>query len=219
VLPRVIIHNSISIDGSLTSFEPNMELHYRIAGDYKPQAHLVGSNTVEAGVRLYERGVPPEDEKDFKKPERSESLPFWVIPDTKGMLKGLLHACRRFEFCRDVILLISETTPKEYVEHLRERDYAYHIVGKNRVNLADSLELLSAKYNVKKVLTDTGRILGNLLVEQNLVSELSLLVHPVIVGRKSYKIFGDIKKSPRLRLYRKEVFPKGYVWLAYRVHG
>ena len=219
MLPRVIIHNSISLDGSLTSFEPNMELHYRIAGDYKPQAHLVGSNTVEAGVRLYERGVPPEDEKDFKKPERSESLPFWVIPDTKGMLKGLLHTCRRFEFCRDVIVLVSETTPNEYLTHLKERNYVYHMVGKKHIDLEKSLALLSSKYKVKKVLTDTGRTLGNLLIEQSLVSELSLLVHPVIVGRKSYKIFGNIKKSPRLRLYRKEVFPKGYVWLAYKVHG
>lgn len=219
MLPRVIIHNSISLDGSLTGFEPNMELHYRIAGDYKPQAHFIGSNTVRAGARLYGNGVPPEEKSDLQRPERSKSLPYWVIPDTKGMLKGLLHTCRRFEFCRDVILLISETTPKEYVEHLRERDYAYHIVGKNHVNLADSLELLSAQYKVKKVLTDTGRILGNLLVEQSLVSELSLLVHPVIVGRKSYKIFCNVKKSPKLRLCGEEVFPKGYVWLAYKVHG
>jgi 2,5-diamino-6-(ribosylamino)-4(3H)-pyrimidinone 5'-phosphate reductase len=196
-----------------------MELHYRIAGDYKPQAHLVGSNTVEAGVRLYERGVPPEAEKDFKKPERSESLPFWVIPDTKGMLKGLLHTCRRFEFCRDVIVLVSETTPNEYLKHLKERNYVYHMVGKKHIDLEKSLALLSLQYKVKQVLTDTGRTLGNLLIEQSLVSELSLLVHPVIVGRKSYKIFGNIKKSPGLRLYRKEVFPKGYVWLAYKVHG
>jgi hypothetical protein len=46
VLPKVIIHNSVSLDGSLTDFEPNMGLHYQIAGNYPPDAHLIGSNTV-----------------------------------------------------------------------------------------------------------------------------------------------------------------------------
>jgi len=65
VLSKVIIHNSTSLDGSLTNFEPNMKLHYQLAGSYKPSAHLIGSNTIKVGVELYENGVPPEEEKDF----------------------------------------------------------------------------------------------------------------------------------------------------------
>ena len=53
VLPKVIVHNSVSLDGSLTNFMPDMGLHYQIAGDYKPDAHLIGSNTVKVGVELY----------------------------------------------------------------------------------------------------------------------------------------------------------------------
>ena len=53
MLPKVIIHNSVSLDGSLTDFEPNMALHYQIAGNYKPDAHLIGSNTVKVGTELY----------------------------------------------------------------------------------------------------------------------------------------------------------------------
>ncbi len=30
--PEIIIHNSISPDGSLVGFMPDMELHYKIAG-------------------------------------------------------------------------------------------------------------------------------------------------------------------------------------------
>jgi len=30
MLPKVIVHNSISLDGSLINFEPNMETHYQI---------------------------------------------------------------------------------------------------------------------------------------------------------------------------------------------
>lgn len=216
MLPKVVIHNSVSIDGSLTDFEPDMALHYQIAASYKPDVHLIGSNTVKIGTELYGESVPPEEKKDFEKPKRAESLPYWVIPDTKGTLEGLLHTCRRFEFCRDVILLVSEETPAEYIKHLEERNYDYHVVGKKHVDLEKALELLSAKYGVKKVLADTGRVLGNLLLNQGLASEISLLIHPVIVGNKSYNMFSNVSKAISLKLDKTEILDKGYVWLVYR---
>ncbi len=219
MLPKVIVHNSVSLDGSLTGFVPNMGLHYEIAGGYESKVRLIGSNTIVAGIELYGEGVPSEEETDFEKPERGESLPFWVIPDTRGKLKGLLHTCRRFEFCRDVVVLVSEATPEDYLEHLRERNYAFHVVGGDHVDLRESLLFLSSKYKVKRVLTDTGRILGNLLLQQGFVSELSLLVHPVIVGKESYNIFGDISKKIGLKLRKKEFFSGGYVWLVYRIRN
>src|SRR3990170_5486487 len=216
MLPKVIIHNSVSLDGSLTGFEPNMGLHYQIAGSYKPKVHLIGSNTAKVGVELF-GGVPPEEETDFEKPKRGKSLPYWAILDTKGILKGLLHACRRFEFCRDVVVLISETTPKEYVSYLEKRNYDYFVVGDEHVDLRQALELLSVKFKAKKVLTDTGRILGNLLLKQGLVDEVNLLVHPVIVGEKSYNVFDNISHDPKLKLLKQERLDKGLVWLVYRV--
>ena len=211
LLPKVIIHNSINLDGSLTGFEPNMGLHYQIAGDYKPGVHLIGSNTAKVGVELFGNGVPLEELSDFQKPKRDKSLLYWVIPDTKGILKGLLHACRRFEFCRDVVVLISETTPKEYVSYLEKRNYDYFVVGDEHVDLRQALELLSVKFKAKKVLTDTGRILGNLLLKQGLVDEVNLLVHPVIVGEKSYNVFDNISQNLKLKLRKQARLDKGLV--------
>jgi 2,5-diamino-6-(ribosylamino)-4(3H)-pyrimidinone 5'-phosphate reductase len=217
MLPKVFIHNSVSLDGSLTGFEPNMELHYQIAGDYKPDVHLIGSNTAKVGVELFGNGVPPEEKTDFEKPKRNKSLPYWVIPDTKGILKGLLHVSRRFEFCKDVIVLLSQATPRDYIGYLEERNYDYFVVGKEQVDLKKSLELLSAEFKAKKVLTDTGRILGNLLLEQSLVDEISLLLHPIIVGKTSYNIFSNLDKNLGLILRKQEFFDGGYVWLVYKV--
>lgn len=217
MLQKIIIHNSISIDGSLTNFKPNMDLHYQIAGNYKPDIHLIGSTTIKKGIELYGDGVPLEEKGDFKKPERDKNLPYWVIIDTHGGLKGLLHTCRRFEFCKDVIVLVSEKTPKTYLIHLKERNYDYHSVGKDHVNLKKSLELLSEKYKAKTILTDAGRILGNLLLNQGLASEISLLIHPVIVGNKSYNMFSDIHNNIKLKLSKKEILEKGCVWLVYKV--
>ncbi len=216
MLPKVVVHNSISIDGSLTNFEPNMKLHYQIAGSYKPNVHLIGSNTIKAGVEMYENGIPAEEQTDFAKPRRNKDLPLWAIPDSSGKLKGLLHTCRRFEFCRDVILLLSEITPRDYIEYLEERDYTYHVIGKEHVDLEKSLELLSSAYKAKRVLTDTGRIPGNLLIEKGFASKLSLLVHPVVVGKDSYNMFSNISERTSLTLSKREFFPGGYVWLVYK---
>ena len=191
-----------------------MDLHYKIAGKYKPDAHLIGSNTVKVGVELYGGPVPKEEKKDFVKPKRIMSLAYWVIPDTKGILENILHVCRRFEFCRDVILLVSNKTPTKYLNYLKEREYDYHIMGEDQVDLRRSLQLLSEKYGVKTVLADTGKILGNLLLNQGLVNEISLLIHPIIVGAKSYNIFGNAN-SRKLKLHRKEMLGNNYVWLAY----
>lgn len=209
----------MSLDGSIVDFIPNMELHYQIAANYHPEAHLIGSNTVKVGIELYSEGVPPEEAEDFEKPKRAESLPYWVIPDTKGALKGLLHTCRRFELCKDVIVLVSEETPKEYIEHLKERNYSYHVVGKKHVDLERALEILASEYGVKLVLADTGMILGNLLLNQGLASEISLLIHPIIVGDKSCNIFGNVSVTIALKLDKAEILNKGYLWMVYTVHN
>jgi len=217
MLPKVIIHNSVSLNGSITGFEPNMGLHYKIAGSYEPDVHLVGSNTVKIGVELYGGGVPKEEEKDFEKPERDRTLPYWVIPDTTGSLKGLLHACRRFEFCKDVVVLISENTPEDYVEYLTERGYQYYVGGKTHIDLKKSLEFLSSRFKASAILTDTGRILNSLLLEQGLASEISLLIHPVIVGSAAYTVFCTVNKNLGLKLVKKKSLGEGCVWLVYKV--
>lgn len=219
MLPKVIIHNSLSIDSSLTNFEPNMDLHYQIAGNYKPEAHLIGSNTAKIGVTLFCDGIPKEEKEDFQKPQRCNTLPYWVMIDTKGALKGILHIARRFEFSRDVIVLISEKTPKEYVQYLKERNYDYCIAGKDHVDLKTALEILAKDYAVKTVLTDTGRILNNLLLNEGLVSEISLLIHPLIVGKNAYPLFSEVNKTLNLTLQKKETFDNGFVWLVYKVNN
>ena len=214
---EIIIHNSVSIDGSLTGFMPDMAIHYKIAGDYKPDAHLIGSQTIIAGNEMFGEGIPEEVPADFEQPERSDSLPWWVIVDSGGRLKGMLHTCRRFEYCRDVIVLLSESTPVNYLEHLKDRNYHFITAGKEKVDLNMATDMLKEKFGVKRILTDTGRILGNILITAGMVNEISLLVHPVIVGEKCYSMFSDITKNPDLKLVKSEAYENGCVWNVYRL--
>ncbi len=215
MLPKVIVHNSISVDGSLINFEVNMQLHYKIAGGFNADMHLVGSNTAKIGIDLFLKEIPQETQDDFKKPNKNGIL--WAIPDTTGKMKGLLHVLRQSEYCLDAIVLISEKTSKEYIEYLKERNYDYYVVGKDKCNLKQSLELLNENYNAKTILTDTGSILSNLLIKDGLVSEISVLIHPEVVGKKAYNMFAYINENLKLKLTRKESFEKGYVWNLYRI--
>jgi len=215
--PEIILHNSISIDGSLTNFEPNMGLHYQIAAQFQPDVHLIGSNTIKKGIEIYGAGIPQEEPKDFNKQQRSKDLPYWVIIDSRGQLNGLLHICRRFEFCKDVLVLISQKTPSTYIKYLNERNYDYFIVGKEKVNLKEAFDLLSNKFQVKTILTDTGSILGNILLNNYYVSKISLLIHPIIVGINSYHIFNDVNKILRLTLIKEETFENEFIWILYKI--
>ncbi len=214
---EIIIHNSISIDGSLTGFMPDMDLHYKIAGDYKPDAHLIGADTVITGNDMFGQGIPDELPSDLIKPERPDYLPWWIIVDSGARLKGMLHTCRRFEYCRDVIVLVSGKTPDNYLDHLRERNYRFIKTGNDKVDLISALEKLRIEAGVTKILTDTGRVLGNILIDLGIVSEISLLIHPLAVGEKSYNMFGNLKKIKSFSLTKSEHFDNGCIWAVYKI--
>jgi len=215
---EIIIHNSVSLDGSLTGFMPDMGLHYKIAGDYKPDAHLIGADTIISGNEMFGEGIPEELPSDFKQPDRDKNLPLWIVVDSRGRLKGMLHTCRRFEFCRDVILLVSESTPADYLMHLKERNYSFIIAGQDKVDLKFAIDRLREKFSIARILTDTGRILGNILINMGMVDEISLLVHPLLVGEKCYPMFSDVKGNLNLKLKKYETFENGCVWAVFSVN-
>jgi 2,5-diamino-6-(ribosylamino)-4(3H)-pyrimidinone 5'-phosphate reductase len=215
--PKVIMHNSISIDGSILGFDVNMEQHYQIANSYKADVHLIGSNTVKEGIKMFYPEIPKEEKSDFLKPNRKEDLPLWVIPDTKGILNGMHHVYRRFEWCKDIVVLISNETPRNYIEYLIERNYDYYTVGEDYVDYHQALNLLTEHYNVKTILTDTGKILNSILLNNGLVDEISLLVHPVIVGEKQYTLFSDICKNIDTKLISLEKYSDSKIWVRYKV--
>jgi 2,5-diamino-6-(ribosylamino)-4(3H)-pyrimidinone 5'-phosphate reductase len=219
--PRVIIHNTVSIDSSVKNFECNIGLHYEIASNYHADAHLIGSITAKTGLEMYSGKIPLEIESDFIKKEKIEDdkRPFWVIVDTKGILKGLMHMYRRFEYCKEVIVLLSKKSPEDYVNYLKERDYEYIISGEDQIDLPVALDSLYSQYKIKTILTDTGGILNSVLLEKKLVDEISLIIAPNIVGDKAQYLFKSLNNNSRfsLTLSKVEVLDKNYVFVRYDV--
>jgi 2,5-diamino-6-(ribosylamino)-4(3H)-pyrimidinone 5'-phosphate reductase len=215
---KTIMHNSISLDGSFIDIDVDMGLHYQLASRFKADAHLIGSETVRAGGALF--GIPTERESDLVKPERDTGLPYWIIVDSTGKTKGLLHTCRSFEFCKDVIVLISRETPAEFIDYLKERHYDYLISGDRRVNLEKAYNALTENYGINTILVDSGPALNGVLLDNGLIDEISLLVFPVLVGKRSDKRLAQVNigdQSVGLRLLEHEYLDKGIVSLRYQV--
>lgn len=221
MFPKIITHNAISLDGSISGFGIDPEKYYAVAGSYHPDAMLVGSSTAKSGLEMYSDGIPDERPSDFVKPRITEEdrRPYWVIPDSNGLLQGRMHIFRRFEYCKDVIVLLSEKSPESYVKYLMERNYDVIISGHEDVDLKKSLEILAQKYSCKVVLTDSGGNLNKALLEEGLVDEISLIINPVLTDQRHLKLFRNLnltQKNIQLELIKTDILD-GQVLLHFRV--
>ena len=218
MLPKIILHNTISLDGSLKGFEADLNMHYSIASSLKVDAYLVGSHTIlDASDE-----IPPESETNEEERihDPEDIRPFWVVVDSKSRLKGLLHFYRQMEYIKDIIVLVSHSTPKDYLEYLKERHYPHIRTGSDNVDLFEAFQILKEEYRIETILTDTGPTLNNVLLKQNLVDEISVIVAPFIVAKSQPKIFIGLDiEDYHIKLSNKDAQNLGneYVWLRYKV--
>ena len=220
--PKAIAHNQISLDGAITGFPVDMGLYYKTVGSFQPEVYLVGSNTAKTGIEQFYPALPAEKADDFLPPESQagDSRPWWVIPDTKGLLKGLLHVLRSSGFARDIAILISEHTPTDYVKYLQARHYRYACVGEDFADFPRAFGWMAHEFRCKTIVCDSGGILNNILLQQGLVDEISLLITPALVGSPHSRLYRtlDLKNNPvRLTLLTAPEQKGDLVWLRYQV--
>jgi 2,5-diamino-6-(ribosylamino)-4(3H)-pyrimidinone 5'-phosphate reductase len=218
MMPRVVIHNAVSLDGSILLRSPDLSTYYSLASVWKEDATLAGSRTILAG----EKEAPPEKPGDIGPwvVDPHDRRPLLVVPDSRGHIR-FWHYLRKSGFWRDVVVLCSRSTPVNYLEYLRKRKIACIIAGERKVDLRAALKTLRFDFNVRTVRVDSGGILNGLLLREGLVSEVSLLVHPELVGGDGPKTFysGPALSGGRytLRIFKMQKVRGGLVWLRFRV--
>jgi 2,5-diamino-6-(ribosylamino)-4(3H)-pyrimidinone 5'-phosphate reductase len=224
MLPRVILHNSISLDGKLENYMPDVALHYEIVARWQADAYLAGSNT----ILKQEAEMPPEDEAAsespvvFEPPQKdpNDPRPLLIVPDSRGRVRSW-YALRQAPYWRDCIALCSEATPQAYFDYLDARHFEYIVAGHDHVDLRAALEELSTRYGVKTVLLDSGGTLNGVMLRVGLVNHLSLLVNPCLVGGSTPNSFfrdTDVEQGViQLKLTDVEQPNENVVWLQYDV--
>lgn len=222
MLPRVIIHNQVSADGRLDWIEPDLGVFYGVAATFGEQATLAGSDTVIAGYPDRNRWLGLEEGYEPPSLEPDPSLPLLAIPDSRGRVR-VWHLLREEGYWRDVVALVSTSTPSEYLEYLERLEVDYVVAGEGHVDLRAALEELVSRYGIGVVRTDCGGTLNGVLLREGLVSEVSLLVSPCLVGGTTPRSMFTAPELDSadgvigLRLARMERLGGDVVWLLYEV--
>jgi 2,5-diamino-6-(ribosylamino)-4(3H)-pyrimidinone 5'-phosphate reductase len=224
MLPRVIIHNMVSVDGRMDWFTPDLGLYYEVASRWDVDAILSGSETILVGFSDLEAQPeePPAAHPD-EAPEAPGSGPLMVIPDSRGRIRNWALIRRQQPYWRDALALVSAATSKEYLAHLQGEGVEFILTGDEHVDLRAALEQLHARHGIESVRVDSGGTLNGVLLREGLVSEISLLIGPSLVGGTSPRsvfVAPDLASPEGLidvRLTRVEELRGGVVWLQYDV--
>lgn len=224
MLPRVVLHNEISVDGRMDWLTVNMGLYYRLAEHWSAGAMLSGSHTL---LDAY----PPEqllqeDESAFVPPQKEpgDTRQLLVVVDSRGRLRNW-HLLRKEPYWRNVIALCSHMTSRAYLDYLQERHVEYIVAGEDRVDLGVALAELHVRHGVKLVRVDSGGQLNGALLRAGLVDEVSVLINPSLVGGTTPRslFHAPDLSSPegviRLQLAHVERMEGDVVWLRYEVIG
>jgi hypothetical protein len=126
-------------------------------------------------------------------------------------------------YWKKIVVLCSTTTPREYLNYLERCGIERIVAGEDHVDLGSALEELHVRYGVKTVRIDSGGTLNGVMLRAGLVDEVSVLVHPALVGgpipRTIFRLpEGLPNEDPiALTLMRAETLRDGIVWLRYQV--
>lgn len=218
-MPKVVVHSEVSADGRVDWFRPHEDLYYGLLPTWDEDAALTGIETL-----FDPRTGVTRDEKPASEPavDPGDKRPLLVVTDSRG--RGYnWQFFREWPFIRDVLVLVSDKTPADYMSYLEERYVKYIVSGEDRVDLRGALTALNEQYGVKTVRTDSGGTLNGALFRAGLVDEVSLLISPHLVGGMSPKSFfrAPDLESPEcvidLELFHLEKLKHDVVWLRYRV--
>lgn len=216
MLPHVIVHVAVSVDGRTVGFNPNLELYYGIASAFGEDATLTGADTLLAAELDAVTAEADDSPADTKQSER----PLLVVTDSGGRVTSWA-ALVAAPYWRGVVVLHSERTPTAARAAAEAAGVVVWTVGQAHVDLAAALVFLRQRHGIRRVRVDSDGALSGALLRAGLVDELSVLVHPEIVGGTSaHTFFYETTTAAAARPLRLELVQKlggGVVWLRYEL--
>jgi 2,5-diamino-6-(ribosylamino)-4(3H)-pyrimidinone 5'-phosphate reductase len=123
------------------------------------------------------------------------------------------------------VAICSDSTPDDYLQYLAEVGADCIVAGSGKVDMRAALEELNVRYGIQTVRVDSGGTLNGVLLRAGLVDEVSILIHPALVGGTSQR---SVFRAPdlaspggviSLTLVNAESIGDGLVWLRYKVAG
>ncbi|MTK64713.1 MAG: deaminase, partial [Methanobacterium sp.] len=116
--------------------------------------------------------------------------------------------------------LCSRSTPRNYLDFLEENYINYMIVGYDEVNMATAFEELNINFGVKSIAIHADGIINGNLLADDLVEEISVFMHPTLVGEDNGAMYTSTDSEHLkfdLRLLEVETLENEIVYLKYRI--
>jgi 2,5-diamino-6-(ribosylamino)-4(3H)-pyrimidinone 5'-phosphate reductase len=200
--PHVVVHVAISLDGATTGFTPDVGRFYALARTWREDVTLAGADTILAQEHAL-RAAP--------RPGPAADGPLLAVVDSGARVREW-NALRDVGHWSGVLALRASRSPT------REDAVAELVTGSERVDLAAALAALARERAARTVRVDSGGGLVGALLAADLLDEVSLLVHPLLVGTRGHRVWhGGAEVTTRaLELVGNEVVEGGLVWLRYR---
>lgn len=191
----------MALDGGTTGFEPRVGPFYELAATWSEDVTLVGADTILAQEPTLAAARGPGPAPDG---------PLLAVVDSANRVRQWA-ALRDAGHWSDVIALRGENSVAPAEGSPREV-----VCGAERVDLTRALDEL-ARSGARTVRVDSGGALLGTLLERGLIDELSLLVHPIIVGADAQRWTGKkLLTTTTFELISSDIVDRDLVWLRYR---
>lgn len=225
--PRVICHMMASVDGRIVVdgwplAEDERAEYERVHDSYGADGWLAGRVTLERHFAAGVRSAPDLGREHEGGPRgdfvagKHES--YAVAVDPRGKLQwesGDVDGDH-------LVALLTERVSDEYLATLRERGVSYLLAGRDELDLSLALRKLGTRLGLRTLMLEGGGGINGSMLRAGLVDEVSLLVAPVVDGRKGtaalFEIAGDATPH-RLMLESVERRAGDMLWLRYRLAG
>ena len=205
--PHVVVHAAVSVDGATGGFEPDVERFYELAREFDEDITLTGADTILAQSRTLATAPRPGPTADG---------PLLAVVDGRRRVSQW-DALRECGHWSDVVALRAAAHPRvSPTEPVREL-----VAGVWQVDLSVALADLTSEHAAQVVRVDSGGSLTGVLLGAGLVDEVSLLVHPRLVGDRSQRRWHGPRPLRRTRLkpLAVETLDRGLVWMRYRLES
>lgn len=229
--PKIICHMMSTIEGKITSGESvdilddYFPLYTKIEDMLSVKAWMCGRVTMQMFTTVKSTPLPQRtssiDDQDFLTPFSGSHFMFGV--DTKGLLRWDKNTIKlsNIEKPLHLVIIVTKSTPKEYLAHLREQHISYLVAGDNEINFQQLFISIKEKFHIDTLLLEGGGLLNGSVMAGDFVDEISLLLTPIVVNRtKAPSLFERKVEEPiditKYKLTYVEKMEKDVVWLRYK---
>lgn len=220
--PFIVCHIMQSVDGRIACDMVDKisgNEYYTALDSFKCQAFIEGKHSYEIHYCGFEHFAPKDATPigECKVYVHAKSEKYSVTVDTRGTL--LWDKTDN----ESRISLLSEHTPKEYLDYLESKGISYIVVGKEHIDLPQAMEMLHDHFDVKRVAVVGGGKIDGAFLQAGLLDEVSAMIAPGIDGRMGQPAnFDTVDNNAnflpyKLRLREVSTVGEGVIWTRYTV--